>query len=170
MAIFLCLSVVRAFPQRQERGFANSDYYQPAQVSQIPILSMDVKNDGEGAYQFAFETGNKIAQQEAGNSGPHILDLRVLTVWSSGDGVKTQGSYAYIAPDGQQVSMSYVADADGFRPQGSHMPVAPPMPEAIRKAVEQNLADEARGIVDDGQYHENPKTLPAPALPSKYRV
>ncbi|KAH1002796.1 hypothetical protein HUJ04_008850 [Dendroctonus ponderosae] len=146
MAISLCLSVVRAFPQRQERGFSNSAYYQPTQVSQIPILSMDVKNDGE-AYQFAFETGNKIAQQEAG------------------DGVRTQGSYAYVAPDGQQVSMSYVADAEGFRPQGSHMPVAPPMPEAIRKAVEQNLADEARGIVDDGQYHENPKTLPAPALP-----
>ncbi|XP_019761852.2 cuticle protein 3 [Dendroctonus ponderosae] len=151
MAISLCLSVVRAFPQRQERGFSNSAYYQPAQVSQIPILSMDVKNDGE-AYQFAFETGNKIAQQEAG------------------DGVRTQGSYAYVAPDGQKVSMSYVADAEGFRPQGSHMPVAPPMPEAIRKAVEQNLADEARGIVDDGQYHENPKTLPAPALPPKYRV
>lgn len=27
---------------------------------------MELQNNGEGAYQFAYETGNKIAQQETG--------------------------------------------------------------------------------------------------------
>ncbi|KAL3276459.1 hypothetical protein HHI36_011840 [Cryptolaemus montrouzieri] len=35
---------------------------------------------------------------------------------------------------------------------GDHLPVAPPVPAEILKALEQNAADEARGIVDDGQY------------------
>ncbi|XP_030759257.1 cuticle protein 3-like [Sitophilus oryzae] len=113
---------------------------------------MEVSNNGEGAYKFAYETGNKIAQQEAG------------------DGATAQGSYAYTAPDGQQIAMSYVADANGFHPQGSHVPVAPPMPELIKRAVEQNLADEARGIFDDGQYREQQEALPVPALPQQYRV
>ncbi|KAL1516637.1 hypothetical protein ABEB36_000522 [Hypothenemus hampei] len=114
-------------------------YALPQYSTQIPILHMELKND----------TGNKILQEEIG------------------DAASRQGSYSYVAPDGQQVSMTYVADAEGFRPQGSHMPVPPPMPEAIRKAVEQNLAEEARGIVDDGQYHQQ---VPVPVLPLKFRV
>lgn len=37
-------------------------------------------------------------------------------------------------------------------PQGAHIPTPPPIPEEIQRAIEKNLADEARGIVDDGQY------------------
>jgi len=51
--------------------------------------------------------------------------------------VKT-GSYSFVAPNGETVHTSYVADEFGFHPTGSHMPVAPPMPvelvEAYRKA------------------------------------
>lgn len=62
------------------------------------------------------------------------------------------GSFSYTAPDGQQISISYTADQNGFLPQGAHLPTPPPIPEEIQRAIEQNLADEARGIVDDGQY------------------
>ncbi|XP_060535411.1 cuticle protein 3-like [Cylas formicarius] len=130
-------------------GYAAPEYYQTSPLNNVPIIRMEVTNDGEGSYKYAYETGNKIAQQE------------------QGDPTKRQGSYSYTAPDGQQVSMSYVADEHGFHPQGSHMPVPPPMPEAIKRAVEQNLAEEARGIVDDGQYRED---IQAPALPAHFRV
>ncbi|XP_066156869.1 endocuticle structural glycoprotein SgAbd-2-like [Euwallacea fornicatus] len=154
LVLAICLAPAWGLPQRAERGFASSgEYHQPQSVSQIPILHMELNNDGGENYQFAYETGNKIQQQEAGDS------------------TKRQGSYTYIAPDGQQISMTYVADSEGFRPQGSHMPVPPPIPEEIRKAVEQNLAEEAQGIVDDGQYREgNHESLPAPKLPLKYRL
>lgn len=63
-----------------------------------------------------------------------------------------QGSYSYTSPEGEQIQISYQAGENGFQAQGSHIPTAPPIPEEIQKAIEQNLADEANGIVDDGQY------------------
>lgn len=36
--------------------------------------------------------------------------------------------------------------------QGDHIPTAPPVPEEILKALEQNARDEAAGIFDDGMF------------------
>lgn len=63
-----------------------------------------------------------------------------------------QGSYTYTSPEGEQIQINYQAGENGFQAQGSHIPTPPPVPEEIQKAIEQNLADEARGVVDDGQY------------------
>lgn len=46
--------------------------------------------------------------------------------------------------------MRYSADANGFQAQGAHLPTAPPVPEEIARALEQNARDEAAGIFDDG--------------------
>lgn len=67
------------------------------------------------------------------------------------DGIQAQGGFQYTGDDGQIYSVSYAAGAGGFQPQGAHLPTAPPTPEAILKALEQNARDEAAGIVDDGK-------------------
>nr|CAD7569458.1 unnamed protein product [Timema californicum] len=36
-----------------------------------------------------------------------------------------QGSFSYISPEGQPISLSYIADELGFRAKGDHLPVAP---------------------------------------------
>lgn len=106
----------------------------------MPILRLDNDNDGE-SYRYALETGNGISAQEEGDA--------------RGEGTKARGGFSYTAPDGQEVRVEYSADENGFLAHGSHLPVAPPVPEEIAKAVEQNLADEARGVFDDGQYRED---------------
>ncbi|CAH0547601.1 unnamed protein product [Brassicogethes aeneus] len=108
----------------------------PADAS-APILRMDSEID-ENSYRYAYETGNSIAAEEQGRD--------------AGDGNTAQGSFSYTAPDGQQISVHYNADQGGFQPQGAHIPTSPPIPAEILKALEQNAADEAAGIVDDGQY------------------
>ncbi|CAG9770934.1 unnamed protein product [Ceutorhynchus assimilis] len=124
-------------PNQYQGGGASN--YQRSPNADIPILKLDQQNEGDGNYQYAFETGNGIQAQQQGNA-------------YEGAGTQSQGSYSYTSPEGEQIQISYQAGENGFIPQGSHIPTAPPVPEEIQKALEQNLADEARGIVDDGQY------------------
>lgn len=105
---------------------------------QVPILRLEDNNNGDGVYSYAYETGNGISAQEHGDA--------------RGEGTKAQGGFSYTSPEGEHVQIQYNAGEEGFQATGSHIPVAPPIPEAIARSIEQNLAEEARGIVDDGQY------------------
>ncbi|KAJ8983216.1 hypothetical protein NQ317_016437 [Molorchus minor] len=107
-------------------------------------------------FLFSFETENRITQQETGQ----------LRGAAEGEAVAAQGSYSYTGPDGQIYTVNYIADENGFQPQGAHLPTAPPVPEEILKLVQRsigakNAADEAAGRVDDGQYRPDPSELAA---------
>ncbi|XP_043649820.1 larval cuticle protein 65Ag1-like isoform X2 [Drosophila teissieri] len=79
------------------------------------VLKYDSDNIGVDGYNYAYETSNGIAAQEAGTL-KDIGDEHALNV---------QGSYSYTAPDGQHISVTYIADENGFQPEGAHLPVAP---------------------------------------------
>ncbi|XP_026738194.1 uncharacterized protein LOC113501284 [Trichoplusia ni] len=100
------------------------------------ILRQNSEVTAEG-FSYDFETSNGIRADAQG----------VAT-----NGVQSQGSFAYKGDDGQDYSITYTADENGFVPQGAHLPTPPPIPEAILKSLEQNARDEAAGITDDGTY------------------
>ncbi|XP_066250407.1 endocuticle structural glycoprotein SgAbd-4-like [Euwallacea similis] len=105
----------------------------------IPIVKSTSQNEGDGSYSYSYEGANNVSVKEHGDAGRN--------------GTKARGSYSFTLPDGQHVSLTYTADENGFVAEGTYIPTPHPIPEAILKALEENVAAEARGIFDDGQYH-----------------
>jgi len=83
----------------------------------------------------SFETSNGISHKEQGQP-KQVPD----PTGKDSTAVVSQGSDSYTAPDGQQVSITWNADENGFQVQGSHIPTAPPIPPEIQRALEWNLA------------------------------
>ncbi|XP_015429440.1 PREDICTED: larval cuticle protein LCP-17-like [Dufourea novaeangliae] len=101
----------------------------PAEIP-TPVSILAYTADGpnpDGSYAFSYETGNGIKAEEHGQA-------RQLNETSSV--IAVQGSYSYALEDGSPVALSYVADENGFQPQGEHLPTPPPIPAGILKALE----------------------------------
>ncbi|XP_037962347.2 pupal cuticle protein 36 [Plutella xylostella] len=127
----------------QGGSFSGNAYNAPASTRQqssfeanAQILKYNNEVTAEG-FSYDFETSNGIRADARG----------VAT-----NGVQSQGSFGYKGDDGQDYSITYTADENGYRPVGAHLPTPPPIPEAILKSLEQNARDEAAGITDDGTY------------------
>ncbi|XP_077302952.1 endocuticle structural glycoprotein SgAbd-2-like [Arctopsyche grandis] len=113
----------------------------------IPIVrqSQDVNHDG--SYQYSYETGNGIQAQEQGylkNAGIKDQEAQVA-----------QGSYSYTGPDGIPITVTYIADENGFRAEGAHLPTPPPIPEAIQKALLLIQSQPAQPAYNQNQYNQN---------------
>ncbi|XP_026742112.1 pupal cuticle protein 27-like [Trichoplusia ni] len=80
-------------------------------------------------YHFGYETSNGIRAEEAGNTD------------------QAQGGFSYTGDDSNTYTVTYTSGEGGFRPQGEHLPVPPPTPEAILEALKKNEQDEAKFIL-----------------------
>ncbi|BES88694.1 Cuticular protein [Nesidiocoris tenuis] len=88
------------------------------QAAPIPILSRTEVRDDHGQFALSYTTGDGQARSEHG----------ALKQTPEGDYVLVQqGTVAYTSPEGIPVSLSYVADENGYRPEGTHIP-QPPVP------------------------------------------
>ncbi|VVC89050.1 unnamed protein product [Leptidea sinapis] len=93
-------------------------------------------NNGDGTYRFSYDTPTGISAYESGApraAGPE------------GPAVTAEGGFSYRSPDGQQISLTYTADENGFHPVGSHLPTPPPIPAAIQRSLEYNRQNPSSG-------------------------
>ncbi|KAG6455987.1 cuticle protein 3 [Manduca sexta] len=102
------------------------------------IIRSDSEVTDQG-FRYAYETENGIQADAAGVEA---------------DGIQSEGGFSYTGDDGLVYAVRYTADANGFQPQGAHLPTPPPIPEAIAKSLAENARDEAAGVFDDGSYHD----------------
>ncbi|XP_043194117.1 pupal cuticle protein 20-like [Amphibalanus amphitrite] len=79
-----------------------------SQDAQARTISEENINNGDGTYRFSFETDNGILREE------------------EGDGTQVRGSYSYTADDGTPVEITFVADENGFQPEGDALPTPVP--------------------------------------------
>ncbi|CAH0553725.1 unnamed protein product [Brassicogethes aeneus] len=112
----------------------SSKYYTYGNV--IPILHSSYDSDSKGNYKFGYQTGNEIYQQEIGR----VKDS---------NSIEKSGGVSYKSPEGKTITLNYIADENGFRPAGDHLPTPPPIPEAILRSIRYNAL---RKSLDDGQY------------------
>ncbi|XP_017468626.1 PREDICTED: pupal cuticle protein Edg-78E-like [Rhagoletis zephyria] len=73
----------------------------------------------DGSYKLDYSTSNGISAQEEGYGGHHA-----------------SGGFSYYSPEGELIQLSYLADENGFQPQGNHLPTPPPIPPQILKSLE----------------------------------
>ncbi|ERL87574.1 hypothetical protein D910_04965 [Dendroctonus ponderosae] len=88
----------------------------PTPDSQAAVLRNEVDNIGVDGYNFSYETSNGIAAGEQG---------QVVNAGAENEALVVRGQFQYTGADGVLYSVSYVADENGFQPQGAHLPVAP---------------------------------------------
>lgn len=86
-----------------------------------------------GTYSFSFETEDGMKRSEAGK---HM---------ESGGMIQT-GSWEYVGPDGQIYKIEYIADENGFRPTGDHLPTPPALPPALQRFEDAKNGQLARGV------------------------
>ncbi|EDW60842.1 uncharacterized protein Dvir_GJ20635 [Drosophila virilis] len=76
----------------------------------------DIRPDG---FDASLDTTNHITRAESGDEHGNI-----------------HGSFAWISPEGEKIEISYVADENGYQPQGASLPVPPPIPAEIQRSLE----------------------------------
>ncbi|XP_065088106.1 cuticle protein CP14.6-like [Ochlerotatus camptorhynchus] len=103
---------------RTSRGAATGPGASGADAT-ATIEAQDQIINGDGSYAYNFETSNGIRAYQR-----------------SDNGINANGEFSYVAPDGAEYRVTYVADENGFQPQGAHLPVEPPAPEHVIKMLE----------------------------------
>jgi Insect cuticle protein len=91
-----------------------------APVDQVPLLQENFTRDDHGQYSYNFLTGDGVARTEQGSLVPNAEGTANVLV--------QRGGYRYLLPSGELVEVNYIADENGFRVTGSHLPTPPPVP------------------------------------------
>ncbi|XP_022907034.1 flexible cuticle protein 12-like [Onthophagus taurus] len=77
------------------------------------VVRSELDNIGVDGYKFAYETSNGIAADEQGS---------LQNAGTDNESISVRGQFKYVGPDGVTYTVTYVADENGFQPQGAHIP------------------------------------------------
>merc|ERR1712243_43535 len=92
----------------------------PAELSPARILAMTHDQNEDLSYTYSFAGEEGIKREESGS----LIPVQKLSADDPDVELVVRGSYTYYA-DGVTYTVTYVADRNGFQPEGAHLPVAP---------------------------------------------
>ncbi|XP_043280367.1 larval cuticle protein LCP-17-like [Venturia canescens] len=92
------------------------------------ILQQESDLNPDGSHFNIFETENGIKVRQEGS-------VKVLGEEAAVHSVQGEFSY-YSGGSGDPYVVTYVANENGYQPQGAHLPTPPPVPVAIARALE----------------------------------
>ncbi|KAF9791580.1 hypothetical protein SFRURICE_008798 [Spodoptera frugiperda] len=102
--------------------------------NQVEILRYENEINEDG-YHYAFETSDGTKSEQQGRVYPGAKPEEGSLVVS--------GSYSYVGDDGQTYTVTYIADENGYRAEGAHLPTPPPVPAGISRSLQ--LTDSTQG-------------------------
>ncbi|XP_041979088.1 larval cuticle protein 65Ag1-like [Aricia agestis] len=126
MKFFVAFLALAAVAAADVSHLVQKEYRGPEADASVIRNDQDVSHDG---FAYGFETSNGIAAQASG---------QLRGVPAEGEAVVQAGQSHYVAPDGQSIDLTWVADENGFQPQGAHLPT-PPAPQAIPEYILRSL-------------------------------
>ncbi|OXA49959.1 endocuticle structural glycoprotein ABD-4 [Folsomia candida] len=93
----------------------------------VTIVRQENENNGDGTYRYVWETSDGTKHEESGYLKPNGNEDPIQVA---------QGNYQYYSPEGELIQVQYLADENGFQPEGAHLPTPPPIPAEIQKALD----------------------------------
>ncbi|XP_065368061.1 larval cuticle protein 1 [Calliphora vicina] len=123
--VLLCaalFAVALARPAQDQAADAVTTTTTPATI----IKQVDVNNP-DGSFNSSYETSNGIRVENVGYMKTIVVprteteDGQVIEEHEELILVQT-GSYSYMDPEGNVITLKYVADENGFQPEGDHLP------------------------------------------------
>ncbi|KAG7205052.1 hypothetical protein KM043_005432 [Ampulex compressa] len=80
----------------------------------VVVKETPLDNIGLGKYNFGYELSNGEAREESGD---------VVNAGTDNEALVVRGSFSFVDPaTNQRYTVTYVADENGFQPQGEHLP------------------------------------------------
>ncbi|XP_073848290.1 cuticular protein 49Ag [Musca autumnalis] len=121
----LLFAIVLARPAQEQQAEIGTTSTTPATI----IKQVDVNNP-DGSFNSSYETSNGIKVENIGYMKKILVprqeteDGQIIEEHEEMILVQS-GSYSYMDPEGNIITLRYVADENGFQPQGDHLPVPP---------------------------------------------
>ncbi|ODM87651.1 Larval cuticle protein LCP-17 [Orchesella cincta] len=111
-----------------------------ALVREIPIIrfSQDIRGAQESNLQYVHSVRMKPEMESPSLTTPCPQSARWTLrrrVWKNGPSeflIQKTGSYSYTSPEGQVINTQWVADENGFRVEGAHLPKSVELPSRTR--------------------------------------
>ncbi|BFF99389.1 larval cuticle protein 65Ag1-like [Drosophila madeirensis] len=87
----------------------------PSKSEEAVVLRLE-SDVGPESFKYGWETSDG---QSADAEG------QLKNIGSEDEAISVKGSYRFVGDDGVTYEVTYIADENGFQPQGAHLPVAP---------------------------------------------
>ncbi|XP_071442999.1 endocuticle structural glycoprotein SgAbd-5-like [Hetaerina americana] len=79
----------------------------------VVITSYTNENIGVDGYNFGYQLSDGTSRQETGE---------LKNAGTENEAIVVRGSFTYKGADGQEYTVNFVADENGYQPEGAHIP------------------------------------------------
>ncbi|KAG5862488.1 hypothetical protein JTB14_007794 [Gonioctena quinquepunctata] len=108
LSTLLMVSHCVTYPQRHEK-YPSTQY---PNYGESKIVKHE-NNMGVSNYNFSYETSDGSRREE---------EAKLTNAGSKKEALVVQGSYSYVGTDGVTYKVTYIADENGYRASGEHLP------------------------------------------------